>query len=69
MNAHTSMRLLVQARGGLVEEHHVRAPGEARGEVEPPPHASRVGLRGATGGLGQAEALEDLAAAAAGLGA
>ena len=34
----------VQARGRLVEEQHLRPADQARGQVEAPPHAARVGL-------------------------
>ena len=42
---------------------------ERGGEVEPPPHAARVGLRGALRGVGEVEALEQLVGARARLGA
>ena len=69
MKSHTSMRLRGSRPGRrLVEEQDVGPADEARGEVEAPAHAARVGLGGATRGLGQAEPLEHLAAAAARLG-
>ena len=53
-------RARVQARRRLVEEQHRRRRDERRREVQPPPHAAAVGLRGAVGGVGEREALEQL---------
>ena len=56
----------VQARRRLVEEQHGRL-GDQRGrEVEPAAHAAGVGLRHALGGVGEVEALEQLAGARGG---
>ncbi len=57
----------VQPGGGLVEEHDRAAHDQARGEVQPPPHPAAVGEQQAIGGVGQAEALEQLARARHGL--
>ena len=53
----------VEARRRLVEEQHRRARDERGREVEPAAHAAGVGLRDAVGGVGEVEALEQLAAA------
>src|SRR3712207_7018215 len=37
---HLVARARVEPRGGLVEEHHLRGDDDARGDVEPPPHAA-----------------------------
>ena len=50
----------VEAGRRLVEEDHVRAADQARGQVEPPAHAAGVGLGRPVGGLGQVEPLEQL---------
>ena len=44
----------------LVEEHHLRRDHEARGDVEPPPHAPGVVLDQPAGRLGEAESLQQL---------
>ena len=44
----------------LVEEHHLRRDDEARGDVEPAPHAARVVLDQPAGRVGEAERLEQL---------
>ena len=54
----------VEPGGRLVEEQHRRAEHERGGEVEPAAHAAGVGLRRPLGGLGELEALEQLAARA-----
>ena len=59
-------RARVEAGRRLVEEEHGRVGDEARGEVEPPPHAARVLLHEPVAGVGDAEALEQLAGAARG---
>ena len=53
----------VEPGGGLVEEQHRRAGHQRRGEVESAAHAAGVGLRQAVGGVGEREALEQLARA------
>ena len=58
----------VQAGRGLVEEQHGRLGDERGGEVEPAAHAAGVGLGRTVGGIGQLEALEQLATACLGLG-
>ena len=52
----------------LVEEQHGRPADQACGDVQPSAHAARVGLRRPVGRLGQVEAFERLAGAAARLG-
>ena len=65
---HSSWRVRgIEARGRLVEQHHGRAAGQARAEVEPAPHAAGVGGDAAVGGLGQPEALEHVGGAGLGL--
>jgi hypothetical protein len=49
----------------LIEEQHVGLADQAGGDVEATPHAARIGLGRAVAGLGEAEALEHLARAAA----
>ena len=53
----------VEAGRRLVEEQHRRLGDERGREVEPAPHAARVGLRRPLGGVDEVEALEQLAAA------
>ena len=50
----------VKAGRRLVEEHHGRRDDHRRGEVEAAAHAAGVGARRAVGGVGEAEALEQL---------
>ena len=65
---HSSWRVRgIEAGGRLVEQHHGRAAGEARAEVEPAPHPAAVGGHAAIGGLGQPEALEHVGGARLGL--
>jgi hypothetical protein len=66
---HLVARARVQARGGLVEEQQLGRDDDARGDVEPTPHAARVVLDQAAGGVGQAEGLEQLGRARLRLGA
>ena len=47
----------VQPGGRLVEEQDRGLGDEGRGEVEPPPHAARVGLRRSVAGVGEVEAV------------
>ena len=54
----------VEAGGRLVEEEDRRPRDERGGEVEPAAHAARVGPDEAVGGLGEVEALEQLASRA-----
>ena len=62
--SHRSTRLRGSRPGGrLVEEQHRRARDERGREVEPAAHAAGVGLRHAVGGVGEVEALEQLAPA------
>ncbi len=58
----------VETGGRLVEEEHLRVTEEARGQVEPPAHAARVGLHGAVCGLGEPEPLQHGVGAGAGGG-
>ena len=58
---HRQPRAGVEARGGLVEEEDRRARDERTGEIEAAAHAARVGLREPVAGVGQLEALEELA--------
>ena len=53
----------VEPGGGLVQEDHRRADHERRRQVEPAAHAARVRLREPVRGVGQGEALEQLAGA------
>ena len=62
-------RLHVEAGRRLVEEEDARAVQQRQREVQPALHAARVGRRPAIGGVGEADALEQLVAAAAALGA
>ena len=55
----------VQAGRRLVEEQDDRVGDERRGEVEPAAHAARVGAGQVVGGVGEAEALEQLGGAGA----
>src|SRR4051794_683443 len=57
----------VEPRRGLVKEHELRSDDEACGDVQPPPHSSGVVLHLPSGGLGQAECLEQVARAGLGL--
>ena len=50
----------VQARRRLVEEEDGRIRHQGRGQVQPPPHASGVGLQHTITRAGQAEVLEEL---------
>jgi len=59
----------VQSGGRLVEQDDRRAADEARGEVQPSAHAARVDGGAAVGGLGELEALQQLARAGSRLGA
>ncbi len=62
--SHSASRLTrVEAGGGLVEEDHRRASHERRRQVEPAPHAARVGLGDPVRGVGEAEPLEQLVGA------
>ena len=56
----------IEARGRLVEEDDARVADEGHGEVEPSPHAPRVGRDRLLRGVDQVEALEQLRDAAAG---
>ena len=47
-------------RSRLVQEQHRRLRHQRSGQVEPPPHASRIGLDGPVGRLGQIEPVEEL---------
>jgi hypothetical protein len=58
----------VQPGGRLVEEQHLRVAEQARAQVEPAPHAARVGLHRAPGGVGEIEPLEHPARPGAGRG-
>jgi hypothetical protein len=60
--------LRVQAGGRLVEEEDRRAVHERERQVEPALHAARVAADLAVGRVGEADALEQLGAAAAPLG-
>ena len=62
-------RARVEPGGRLVEEHQLRRDDEARGDVEPPPHAAGVVLDQPAGRLGEAECLEQLGRARLGVGA
>jgi len=53
----------VQAGGGLVEEEDRRLMHQGRGQVEPAPHAARVGAGGTIAGVAQLEAFEQLVGA------
>ena len=60
---HSSVRLLrVEPGGRLVEEQHRRPVHERRREVEPAPHAARVGAHQTVGGVGQVEPFEQVVA-------
>ena len=50
----------------LVEEQHRRLVHERGGEVEPAPHAARVGAHGPVAGVDEVEALEQLVGSAGG---
>ena len=50
----------VQAGGRLVQEQDRGPADQAGAQVQPAAHAPRVGLHGAVGGVGQAEALEQI---------
>jgi hypothetical protein len=67
VSPHAETAPRVQARGRLVEEEHRRAEDQSSGEIEPPAHAARVGLRGPLGGVREVEALQQLAGAGSGL--
>ena len=68
--AHDRPDLVAAARvepgGGLVEEEDPRPRQQARCEVEPAAHPAGVGARGAVGGVGEVEALEQLVRATPG---
>ncbi len=51
----------IEPGGGLVEEQHRRRRDQRHREVEPAAHAAGVGLDAAVGGVGEVEALEQLA--------
>ena len=55
----------VKAGRWLVEEQHRRSGDQARADVQPAAHPARVGLHEPVGGVGQPEALEHIAGAAA----
>ena len=61
-------RARVEPGRRLVEEHQLRRDDEARGDVEPAPHAAGVVLDQPAGRVGEPEALEQLARARLGLG-
>jgi hypothetical protein len=48
----------IETCGWLVEEEHTRLREHAGCEVEPPPHAARICLRGSVGGVPELEALK-----------
>src|SRR2546427_1032922 len=48
----------IETCGRLVEEEHTRLREHAGCEVEPPPHAARICLRGSVGGIRELEARE-----------
>ena len=50
----------VEAGGRLVHEHHRRRDDQRGRQVEPAAHAAGVGLRGAVGGVGEVEPLQQL---------
>ena len=56
-------RLRVEPGRGLVEDQQARAADEARAEVEPAAHATRVAAHDPVAGLDEAESLERLAGA------
>ncbi len=58
----------VEPGGGLVEEEHLGAADQAGGQVEAAAHAAGVGLGGTPAGVGQVEALQQLARACPGVG-
>ncbi len=53
----------IEAGRGLVEKQDPRAREQARGEVEPAAHPAGIGAGRAVGGVGEFEALEQLARA------
>jgi hypothetical protein len=57
----------IQARGRLVEEQHLRAGDEARGDVQPAAHATGIGPGRPVSRLRQAEPLQQFPGAAAGV--
>ena len=57
----------VQAGGRLVQEQHLRGAHQARGQVQAALHATGVGLGRPVGRVAQAELLQQLGGAAAGL--
>ena len=59
--------LRVDADGRLVEDEQPRAVQQADADVEPPLHAARVGLGLVVGAVGQADHVEHLVDARAGL--
>ena len=61
-------RARVEPGRRLVEEHQLRRDDDARGDVEPPPHAAGVVLDQPAGRLGEAERLEQLRRARLGRG-
>ena len=58
----------IEARRRLVEEDDPRVADQGHREVEPPPHAARVGRDGLPGGLDEVEPLEQLGDPPAALG-
>ena len=54
------------AGGRLVEEDHRRPPDQGRGQVQPPPHATRIVFRLLARGLGQVEPREQFRGARTG---
>ena len=58
---HPEPRAGVEARGRLVEEEDRRPRDERAGEIQAAAHAARVGLREPVAGVGELEALEQLA--------
>ena len=57
---HAEAAARVEAGRRLVEEDDRRRHDEGAGEVEPSPHAARVRLRRAVGGVGEVEALQQV---------
>ena len=57
----------VESRRRLVEEQHGRCGDQARGQVEPAPHAARERLHESRRGVGQLETFEELVGALFGM--
>ena len=57
---HLAPAARVQAGGRLVQEQHRGPLDQARGQVEPAPHATGIGLDRTPGGVGQVEPLQQL---------